>query len=180
MHKTLQELDAALYDIRQSPTDKGQVALIVARPDDNARQVLETAQLTPEDGLVGDNWGQRKKVKMDCQINIMNVRVIAALSDDPKCWPLAGDQFFVDFDLSYSHIPPGTHLQIGSAVLLVTAEPHLGCQKFSERFGRDAVMFVNSDAGKQLNARGINATVVKAGQVSTGDVIQVTQPDSGL
>lgn len=177
-HKSLNELEACLPDILASPSDVGQVAMIVCRPRTDDRKILQSCELSSNDGLVGDNWKQRgqwrspdKPANIDTQINLMNVRAIKAIAADQTQWPLAGDQFFVDFDLSISNLPPSTRLQIGTAEIEVTAEPHLGCRKFSDRFGRDAVMFVNSDQGKQINLRGINAKVIKAGTVSTGDVI---------
>ena len=85
---------------------------------------------------------------------------------------LAGDQVYVDFDLGYENIPPGTRLQVGSAVIEVSAAPHTGCAKFSARFGKDALRFVNSEVGRQLNLRGINAKVVEAGTVRTGVAVR--------
>ena len=99
-------------------------------------------------------------------------RAIAAIARDRQHWKLAGDQFFVDLDLSPANLPPGTRLQIGTALIEVTAEPHLGCKKFQSRFGRDAVKFVNSAAGKALNLRGINAKIIQAGMVKPGDSIK--------
>ena len=64
------------------------------------------------------------------QLNIMNARVTALVAEDPERWPLAGDQLYVDFDLSKENLPAGTRLEIGDAVVEVTAMPHLGCQKF--------------------------------------------------
>ena len=104
------------------------------------------------------------------QITIMNARVIALVAQDPARWALAGDQFYVDLDLSAANLPPGTRLAIGSAILEVTPEPHTGCGKFVERFGRDAMTFVNSPIGRQLSLRGINARVVQGGMVRRGDV----------
>ena len=177
-HKSLTELEACLPDILASPNAAGQVAMIVCRPRNDDRKILQSCELTNDDGLVGDNWKQRgqwrspdKPANIDTQLNLMNVRAIKAIASDQAQWPLAGDQFFVDLDLSTRNLPPGTRLKIGTAEIEVTAEPHLGCRKFSDRFGRDAVMFVNSDQGKQINLRGVNAKVVKAGTVSTGDTI---------
>ena len=85
---------------------------------------------------------------------------------------LAGDQLYVDLDLSYDNLPPGTRLRVGSAVIEVTAQPHRGCGKFVARFGIDAQRFVNSPAGRELNLRGINARIITGGVVQTGDVIE--------
>jgi len=173
---SLQTLENALPQIEQSPSKTGQIALIVCRPSEGQRKVLDSANLDTKEGLTGDNWLSRGHKKgpanPEMQINIMNARTISVIAGDKTHWPLAGDQFFVDFDLSKENLPPGTQLRIGEAIIEVTAEPHLGCKKFSERFGKDAVMFVNSDAGKALNLRGINAKVIVAGTVNTGDAIQ--------
>lgn len=172
-------LEESLEFIRQSPADQGVVELIVARPEKGEREVVQQAQLDAEQGMVGDNWlrrWNREKYSAEryqsMQITLMNSRVIDAISDGDKAlWPLAGDQFFVDFDLSESNLPPGTLLQLDSAIVEVTAEPHLGCKQFKERYGRDAVMFVNSDTGKSINLRGVNAKVVVGGEVTSGGLI---------
>jgi MOSC domain-containing protein YiiM len=108
---------------------------------------------------------------VDTQLTVMNARVIALLARERSRWPLAGDQLYVDFDLSADNVPPGTRLALGAAIIEVTAEPHTGCSKFAARFGRDATRFVNSPAGRQLQLRGINARVVRAGQIRAGDIV---------
>ena len=105
------------------------------------------------------------------QLNLMNARAIALIAHDRSRWSLAGDQLLVDLDLSGDNLPPGTRLAVGSALIEVTAEPHTGCAKFVSRFGAEAMKFVNGTVGRQLNLRGINARVVQAGTVTTGDLI---------
>lgn len=177
-HLTAAELEAGLTHIRAAPKDNGPVELIVRRPAIDQREVLETATLDLAQGLVGDNWLQRGlgsmgagSARADMQLNLMNSRVIDLLAQTKDRWPLAGDQFYVDIDLSAANLSAGARLAIGSAVIEVTAEPHLGCKKFSQRFGRDAMKFVNSMVGKALNLRGINARVIEPGIVKTGDAI---------
>lgn len=168
-HLTRSELEAGLETIRQSPKDQGRVTLIVARPVSNQREVLAEATLDPATGLSGDSWSTRgPEPDPATQLNIMNVRVIALLAD-PARWSLAGDQLYVDLDLSDQNLPPGTQVEIGDAVIEVSAKPHLGCGKFVERFGVEAMKFVNSPLGRQLHLRGINARVVRAGTVRVGD-----------
>ena len=180
-HLTLAEMEAGLETIRQSPKDVGMVKLIACRPNTDEREVLAEAQLDPAHGLVGDNWKARGSrstpdgsANPEMQINVMNARVIELLAQSKDRWALAGDQLFVDFDLSEANVPPGTRLAIGSAVIEVTAPPHLGCKKFSARFGPDAVKFVNSPEGKQLHLRGVNAKVVRRGAIRTGDIVEKT------
>ncbi len=169
-HLTRSELDAGLEAIRDSPRDNGAVELIVSRPSSGVREVLDQALLDPGAGMVGDNWGMRVAAPDPAtQLTVMNARVIALIAPDRARWPLAGDQLYVDLDLAHDNLPPGTQLEIGSAVIEVSAEPHLGCGKFVQRFGVDAMKFVNSPLGRQLHLRGINARVLQAGAVCVGD-----------
>lgn len=177
-HLTFAEMEAGLETIRRSPKDVGVLKLISRRPNTDEREVLEEGRLDPAHGLIGDNWKARGSrstpdgsANLEMQINVMNARVIELLAVSPDRWALAGDQLYVDFDLSEANIPPGTRLAIGSAVIEITAPPHLGCKKFSARFGPDAIKFVNSDEGKQLHLRGVNAKVVQAGKVRNGDTV---------
>ncbi|MCY3631477.1 MAG: MOSC domain-containing protein [bacterium] len=177
-HRTPEELEAALDHIRQAPVDHGTLELIVRRPAVDEREVLETGQLSLEEGLVGDTWNQRGSSKtpdggplIDAQINIMNARTAAAIAGPIERWALAGDQLYVDLDISLETLPAGTQLAMGEAVIEVTAEPHTGCGKFSARFGLDALRFVNSPAGRALNLRGINARVIQPGTIHTGDTV---------
>ena len=175
-HLIREELEAGLDQIRRAPQDKGVLEMIVRRPRTNEREVLQEGELTLQDGLVGDNWRTRGNPNTadgsahpDMQLNIMNARVIALLAQDKERWQLAGDQLYIDLDLSTENLPPGSRLAVGSAVIEVTAEPHTGCQKFVQRFGVDAMKFVNSPLGRQLNLRGINARVVRGGPIRVGD-----------
>jgi len=178
-HLTLEEMQAGLETIRQSPKDAGGLKLIVRRPETEVREVLTEGQLDLTNGLVGDNWKTRGSrstpdgsANPEMQLNVMNARVVDLLAREKDRWALAGDQLYVDFDLSESNVSAGTRLAIGSAVIEVTAPPHLGCHKFSARFGPDAVKFVNSPTGKELHLRGINAKVVQPGAIRVGDVVR--------
>lgn len=175
-HLTRAELDAGLDAIRLTPRDEGRLEMIVARPAVNQRTVLETAELDLELGLRGDGWRERGdrstpdgSADPDAQVTIMNSRAIALIAGTRDRWPLAGDQLFLDLDLSEENLPPGSQLELGAALLEITAAPHLGCRKFSNRYGTDATKFVNSPAGKQLHLRGLNARVVRAGAIQVGD-----------
>jgi hypothetical protein len=175
-HLTMAELEAGLDDIRQSPKDEGALRLIVRRPQVGQREVLDEGALDLDEGLVGDTWRARAVARsadgvpyLLTQLNIMNARVIALVAGPKERWPLAGDQLFIDIDLSDDNMPAGTRLALGSAVIEITEEPHTGCQKFLTRFGVDAVKFVNSHLGQRLHLRGVNARVVRSGVIRVGD-----------
>jgi hypothetical protein len=178
-HLTMAELEAGLDEIRRAPKDEGVLQLIVCRPHIDGRKVLQEAQLDVAEGLVGDTWKVRGSSRTEdgsahpeMQLNIMNARVAALVAQDKSRWSLAGDQLYVDLDLSDENLPPGTRLSIGSAIIEVTAIPHNGCKKFVSRFGLDAMLFVNSPVGKSLHLRGINAKVVQSGTIRAGDVVK--------
>ena len=177
-HLTSRELEAGLEQIARSPRNHGVVDLIVRRPKVGEREILDEGQLDLTEGLVGDTWMARSSKRTadgsphpDMQLNLMNSRVIALLAQDKARWHLAGDQLYVDLDLSESNLPAGTQLAIGSAVIEVTAEPHTGCSKFVERFGLDAMKFVNAPERQHLHLRGINARVVRSGSLRVGDTV---------
>lgn len=153
--------------------------MIVIRPNFDEREILQTGELDTELGLVGDNWKTRGSSRTndgfghpEMQLNIMNARAISLIAQMKDRWQLAGDQLFIDLDLSGENLPAGSQLKIGSALIEITPIPHNGCKKFTERFGVDAVKFVNSEIGKRLHLRGLNARIVKAGTIKTGDIVK--------
>ena len=177
-HLDLAALEAGLDDIRDAPKDRGRVELICRRPDVEQRELIDEAVLDPQNGLVGDNWRTRGSSSTEdgsanplMQLTLMNVRSASLIAGAPERRRLAGDQFFVDLDLSVANLPPGTQLQLGQATIEVTEIPHTGCGKFIKRFGVDAQKFVNSAVGRELNLRGINARIVEGGVVRLGDPI---------
>lgn len=177
--------DRWLAEVRRSPADHGRLEMIVRRPAIGEREVITTGELDPGFGLVGDNWlarGSRSSrdgsAELDAQLNIMNSRCAALVAGDPSRVPLAGDQLFVDLDLSPENLPVRTRLQIGSAVIEVTAKPHTGCAKFTRRFGLAAHRWVNGRVGKEQRLRGICAKVIVAGRITAGDEItKVPSPE---
>jgi hypothetical protein len=165
------ELAAALPELERAPRERGTVELIVRRPGRGMREVLESGVLDAEEGLVGDRWAQGRRRRAN-QLTLINARLVALLAQSRDRWPLAGDQLYVDFDLSAEHVPPGTRIAVGGAEIEVSPEPHTGCRLFAERFGRDAQRFVGSERGHALSLRGINAWVVKGGEVRVGDEVR--------
>jgi hypothetical protein len=177
-HRTAEELEAHVDHLRAAPTDFGTLELLVRRPAEDEREVLAEGVLHPDHGLVGDTWSLRGSSRTadgsadpDMQLNVMSHRMVEFLAINPARRALAGDQLYLDLDLSEANLPPGTQLSIGDAVIEVTHQPHRGCAKFMARFGEPALRFVNSRVGRELRLRGLNARVVTSGVVRPGDKV---------
>jgi hypothetical protein len=175
----MEELEAGIDVILESPLDGGELKMIVRRPNENEREILVEGTLDLELGLTGDNWKTRGSSRTsdgfghpDMQLTIMNSRSAALVAINKNRWPLAGDQLYIDINLSDKNLPHGSRLEIGEAIVEITPIPHNGCKKFTERFGIDAVKFVNSPLGKELHLRGVNAKVIKPGIIRVGDTVR--------
>jgi MOSC domain-containing protein YiiM len=171
IHASHVELAAGLAAVAASPREEGTLEMIVRRPARGERQVVTRAELDADEGLVGDRWARGKRRRAN-QLTLMNARLAAIVAGSMERWSLAGDQLYVDLDLSEEHLPPGTRVVVGSAVIQISAEPHTGCRLFEERFGRAALEFVNSSEGRRLNLRGVNAWVTTPGTVRVGDTVR--------
>ncbi|MFP4511530.1 MAG: MOSC domain-containing protein [Acidimicrobiales bacterium] len=183
-HLTTSQLGAALDHVRAAPASVGTLEMIACRPGVDQRRVLDSAVLDPDVGLVGDSWLHRGSrhtddgsAEPDKQLNVMGFRIAELVARSRDRIPLAGDQLYLDLDLSVANLPAGSRLAIGdTAAIEVTPAPHNGCAKFTERFGLDAMRFVNSPVGKDLRLRGLCARVVVPGTISVGDEVAVTRP----
>ena len=175
----LNDLLAGLSYVRAAPANQGVVEAIVVRPESEKRVSPEACEVSAELGVHGDHWAKGCWRSLpdgspapEVQIALMSARVASLISPDRRRWPLAGDNLIVDLDLSEQSLPVGRRIAIGEVVLEITAVPHTGCRKFSERFGSDAVKFVNSSEGKSLRLRGVFGRVVEPGSIRTGDAIR--------
>jgi hypothetical protein len=173
----LRRLEDSLEEIQKAPADLGSVELIVRRPALDVREVLTDAYLDVNTGLQGDSWPTRIPQGMagpdpEAQLTIVNARASQAIAGDRERWPLAGDQLYIDLDISQKNLPAGTRVLVGSAVIEVSAKPHTGCKKFLGRFGVDALTFVSSPIGRELRLRGANCRIVVSGTVRPGDLVR--------
>ncbi len=182
-HATVDQLDAGLAHIRQSPADGGPLRMIVQRPGVDQREVVAEGVLDVDAGLVGDSWQTRGSTRTpdggpnpEAQITIINARLIDLLARTEDRWPLAGDQLVIDIDLSEENLPVGTQLAIGAAVLEISEEPHTGCAKFAQRFGHEALRFISTPTGQALRLRGVNTRVIQSGPIHLGDLATKGQP----
>lgn len=205
-HRSFAELEAHLPELDATPKGAGTLELIVARPGLGERLVLEEGELDLDAGLVGDTWSQRSSKRTDdgsphpdMQLNVMSHPMVRLLAGtDPGVQALAGDQLYLDLDLSCDNLPSGTRLVLGppdspagasggpagtvdtergrGAVIEVTDQPHTGCAKFVDRFGADAMRFVSGREGRRRRLRGLNAKVVTPGRVRRGDRVVVHRP----
>ena len=174
----LDELNAGLAHIRAAPKDQGTLRAIIARPAQGERRDLEVCEISLDSGVHGDHWAKGcwkstadGRPDPDVQICMMNARCIQLIAQERSNWPPAGDNFFIDMDLTPENTPPGTRLAIGTAIIQVTGIAHNGCASFIERYGRDACVFVNTGEGKRMRLRGIYARVLRDGRVSVGDKV---------
>jgi hypothetical protein len=187
-HRTLPQLSGLLPELDAAPRDVGTLRAVVRRPAPGAREVLDVGHLDVTEGLVGDTWVERGSRRTpdgsphpDMQLNLMNHRLVEFLAQDPEREQLAGDQMFVDLDLSHDNLPAWSELHIGGpagAVIVVTDQPHNGCGKFIARFGKEALAFVNGPEGKPRRLRGLCAKVVRPGAVRPGDEVRVVRPQA--
>jgi MOSC domain-containing protein YiiM len=182
-HRDAETLLAGVAGVRRSPQDVGTLHAVVVRPAKYERRSLDTATLDLGLGVVGDTWIERGSRRTadggpnpDAQVTVMSSRAVDLVAGSRDRWPLAGDQLYVDLDLSVTNLPTGALLTIGDAQLEVTAAPHTGCAQFTERFGVEALRLTATPEGRELRLRGINTKVVRAGDIAVGDRVQVTRP----
>lgn len=173
MHRTTEELEALLDGILAAPKDAGPIEMIVRRPAEDQREIVDSAVLSTEQGLVGDRWAHNLNSDGEpyypAQLTLMNARVADAVAVTRERWPLAGDQIYVDMDISMENLPPGSQIRVGTAVVEISEVPHTGCSKFAGRFGKEALRFANVGVGRDNRFRGVNARILEDGSVNVGD-----------
>jgi hypothetical protein len=175
MHRTTAELEQFLEGILAAPRDAGPIEMIVRRPGENERETVASAVLDKDRGLIGDNWidrvGDDGEPHFGAQLTLMNARVADAVAGSRDRWPLAGDQVYVDMDISVENLPPGSRIKVGDAVVEISPIPHTGCDKFAGRFGKEALRFANAGVGRENRFRGVNAFIVESGSFTVGDKV---------
>jgi hypothetical protein len=171
-HLSLAALESAVSALAQPPRERGRVALLVRRTAERPREILEKARLSPEAGMPGDRWGRAERPDPQAQLAVIRIDVAALIANGQPV-EIAGDNLFVELDLSDANLPVGSRLRVGTALLEVSPKPHNGCAKFRARFGADALRFVSEKTTRSQNYRGVYWRVIEAGDVSAADPIEV-------
>ena len=171
--RSFDELERLWAESPDPPRDRGDVRLICVRSAEGVHDTPQRVQVSVEAGVEGDRWSSAHDPDRAAQITLMNVRAAELCAADHAPLHLPGDNFLVDLDLSEDALPPGTRLRLSGAVLEVSDEPHTGCSKFRERFGPDALRWVNLRSNRALRLRGVNCRVVESGLVAVGDAVEV-------
>jgi len=154
------------------PREAGRLALLVVRDEGGRRETPERVALFRAEGLPGDAWARQKPGELDSQLTVMRADV-ADLFANGQPLSLSGDNLLVELDLSEENLPTGSRLRVGRAVIEVTPDPHTGCAKFAQRYGRDALRLTAIRRYRPLRLRGLHARVVEEGEVAVGDPVEV-------
>jgi MOSC domain-containing protein YiiM len=169
--RTLEDLERLWRAMPPAPRDRGRVQAICVRKGNGVHETPLRVTLSEQGGVEGDRWADGADRDPEAQVTLMAARVADLVASERTPFFSAGDNFYVDFDLAEEALPAGTRLRVGTAVLEVSSKPHTGCKKFRERFGIDALRWVNHRTNRALRLRGINCRVVAAGEVSVGDAV---------
>lgn len=105
----------------------------------------------------------------------MNIHVASSCagSADENRLALSGDNLLVDLDLTTANLATGTVLQIGTAELVVTDQPHLPCKQYIGHFGKDAATKIAWSVKEGYRGRGVLCQVQQAGEIRVRDAIHV-------
>lgn len=173
-HLSRAELDRRLAALPEVGRETGRLALISLRRPDGVRETPERVRLSLEEGVPGDGWSRRPPREADAQLAVIR-HDIAELMANGQPVTMFGDNLYVDLDISAANLPEGTRLRVGKAIVSVSPKAHDGCMKLKERFGADALRFVQAPETRAQNRRGIYWKVVEPGSIAVGDRIEVLE-----
>ncbi len=169
--RTLADIAAAWRALEPSPRGAGTVELITLRLGGGRHECPARVAVSPELGVHGDRWSEKRGRNPGAQVTLMNARVARLLAADAAPLDVSGDNFLVDLDIGEEALPVGARLRIGAAIIEVSALPHAGCKKFRDRLGAAALDWVNAVSNQSLRLRGVNCRVIAAGEVAVGDPV---------
>jgi MOSC domain-containing protein YiiM len=172
--RTFDELEELWSSVPPPPREIGSVRLLCVRVAPGVHMTPQEVKVTLESGLVGDRWAGNHENDPDreAQVTVMNAAVAELVAAGVQPLHEAGDNILVDLDIGHDNLPAGSRIRVGDAILEITATPHSGCSKFSERFGQDALRWVNWRHWRERRLRGVNTRVVQGGRVRVGDQVE--------
>jgi len=172
---TFEELERAWQDAPPLPRGRGGVRRICVRTGGGAHACPPRVRVTCEGGVDGDRWAREPQRRLDAQVTLIAARVAEWIARPGSPPEAAGDNFHVDLDVGVEALPVGTRIRLGTAVVEVTALPHSGCAKFRDRFGLDAVRWVNDPGHRERRLRGVNCRVIADGEVAVDDAVELVR-----
>jgi MOSC domain-containing protein YiiM len=162
-----------------SPTDVGEVCALVIRPREGERGTPDSIELTTEGGISGDRWINDEHSRPTNQVSMINVHLLRTIVEgEEERMALSGDNLQVDLNLTAENLPPGTLLNIGTAVLVITDDPHRPCKRFIERFGLTNTKRVSRADRIGRRGRGVLCQILQGGTITKGDVIFVKRTNA--
>ncbi len=171
--RTFDELQELWQASEAPPARSGSVVALTVRVGPLSNELREQVELSVELGVVGDRWSAGDEPNIDQQVSLMNARAAELVCHDDHPLSEPGDNLVVALDLSDDALPVGSRVRAGSALLEITPYPHKGCKKFRERFGADALRWVNHKDTIGHHFRGVYGKVIEPGVVRVGDAIVV-------
>ena len=171
--RTANELEQLWQASPAISAGRGTVRLICVREAEGVHVCPPRVTVTSSGGVEGDRWSAGTAPDPEAQVTLMAARVAELVVADHAPLHTPGDNFLVDIDLSEEALPPGSRIKLGSAVLEISTVPHTGCAKFRERFGVDALRWVNHKDNRARRLRGVNCRVVSDGEVAVGDAVEL-------
>jgi hypothetical protein len=154
------------------PQTSGEVRVLVIRLGQDAHATPSRIDVSPEAAIAGDRWAVTDNRHPEAQVSLIERRVAEILvGDDPSRLHVPGDNLVVDLDLSVAALPVGARLEVGGALIEITAKPHAGCAKFGARVGRDALRWVNVADHRPRRLRGVFGRILRGGSLAVGDRI---------
>ena len=176
---TFELLSARRSWVLDAPKDNAPILTLCVRPAEGERRFVQTMQLDPERGVVGDRWLTKTWMRLSdgrpdprIQVCIMGSRLLELVRREGADSMYPGDNVIADMDFSEANLPVGQHLQLGTAIIEVSDVFNSACSKWQQRYGADALTWINLPENKPHRLRGILARVVRAGEVHLTDSIR--------
>ncbi|MGJ8650411.1 MAG: MOSC domain-containing protein [Opitutaceae bacterium] len=171
--------DTAIQLAHTAPVGSGRVDYLINRPSEGVHELVDSLYLDVENGIEGDRWKETAWLRLPdgapdprVQVSLTNTRVMQCFTGtEADAVFRCGDNIYTDLNLTETHLPVGTLLQIGEAVIEVSDVVNDACGKFAQRFGAEAFQAVRAPTNVGLRLRGLFARIRQSGRVQCGDTL---------